>query len=178
MTVVSTPRLENKIKKRLEILLYHIGVEILLFHIGKVIVGLVRAKDTLDFGYLFADDLTSAVNQFYSPPSGKGWFNQLPTLTPPSENFGLELISGARIEGDGPAPGSDGEKLKKLHAVVEGHIRRYCASEDGLKRFPSLKDKNNEDLVFHNNLPFSVPSCAISSISFALFSPCVGRPGR
>ena len=101
-------RLENKIKKRLEIL---------LFHIGKVIVGLVLAKVTLHFGYLFADDLTRAVNQFYSPPSGEGWFSQAPTPTPPPENSGLELIPGARIEGDGPAPGSEGEKLKKLKAT-------------------------------------------------------------
>uniref|UniRef100_A0A3Q7IY59 Uncharacterized protein n=1 Tax=Solanum lycopersicum TaxID=4081 RepID=A0A3Q7IY59_SOLLC len=141
-------RLENKIKKRLEILLFHIGVEILLFHIGKVIVGLVLATVTLHFGYLFADDLTRAVNQFYSPPSGEGWFSQAQTPTPPSENSGLELIAGARIEGDGPAPGSEGEKLKKLHAVVEGHLRRYCASEDRLKRFPCLKDKNKEDFQY------------------------------
>jgi len=141
-------RLENKIKKRLEILLFHIRLEILLFYIGKVIVGLALAKVTLHFGYLFADDLTRAVNQFYSPPSGEGWFSQPPTPTPPPENSGLELIPGARIEGDGPAPGSEGEKLKKLHAVVEGHLRRYCASEDGLKRFPCLKEKNKEDLTY------------------------------
>ncbi|KAG5619895.1 hypothetical protein H5410_005113 [Solanum commersonii] len=111
--------------------------EILLFHIGKVIVGLVLAKVTLDFGYLFADDLTCAVNQFYSPPSGEGWFSQPPTLNPPPENFSLELI-----------PGSEGEKLKKFHAVVEGHLRRYCASEDGLKRFPCFKAKNKKDFQY------------------------------
>uniref|UniRef100_A0A3Q7EEB4 Uncharacterized protein n=1 Tax=Solanum lycopersicum TaxID=4081 RepID=A0A3Q7EEB4_SOLLC len=39
------------------------------------------------------------------------------STTPPPENSGLELIPGARIEGDGPAPGSEGEKLKKLKAT-------------------------------------------------------------
>ncbi|KAK6803808.1 hypothetical protein RDI58_001592 [Solanum bulbocastanum] len=95
-------RLENKIKKRLENKIKK-RLEILLFHIGKVIVGLVLAKVTLDFEYLFTDDLTRAVNQFYSPPSGEGWFSQPPTPTPPPENSSLELIPGARIEGGGPA---------------------------------------------------------------------------
>ncbi|KAG5580540.1 hypothetical protein H5410_051167 [Solanum commersonii] len=100
----------------------------------KVIVGLALAKVTLDYGYLLADDLTGVVNQFYSPPSGEGWFSLPPTLTPPPDNSFLELIPDAQIEGDSPAPGSKGEKLKKLHAIVEGHLRRYYASEDGLKK--------------------------------------------
>ncbi|WMV50350.1 hypothetical protein MTR67_043735 [Solanum verrucosum] len=142
---VSLPAQEPKHSARRPGLGASFAFEILLFHIGKVIVGLVLAKVTLDYGYLFADDLTGVVNQFHSPPSSEGWFSQPPTLTPPPDNSGLELIPSARIEGDGPAPGSKGEKLKKLHAIVEGHLRRYCASEDGLKRFPCLKDKNKED---------------------------------
>lgn len=56
------------------------------------------AKVTLHFGYLFADDLTHAVNLFYSPPSGEGWFSQVSTLDSSTRGFRSGAHSRCALE--------------------------------------------------------------------------------
>jgi len=118
-------------------------VRILVFRIGKVIGGLVLSKVALELGYVLMDDLTRAVAQFYSPPSGEGWFSQPPTPTPPPENSGVGLIPGAQSEGESPDPNHNASEAgkKKLFSVLERHLRRYCASQAVAHKFPSLKDR-------------------------------------
>ena len=142
------------------ILFYAIFHLILWFGITKII---------LWSGYLFMDELQRALSQFY-PASGGGGFSQLPTPTPPPENYGLGLIPGAQGEGDQPGsnhyasgssqeahpegqPGSSHlapqgvEGQKRLLSVLERHLRRHCASPARIHKYPYVVDWKQED--FH-----------------------------
>ena len=73
------------------------AVQILLFSIFRIIFPIILARITVSLGYLFLDELSQAVAQFYSSTSG-GMSGG--SLTPPSGPSYNWLISSFAIEGE------------------------------------------------------------------------------
>lgn len=147
-------------------------IQILLYTVVKLLFLVVIYSGSRSLFVLFMDDLTRAVAPFLPGSGGihEGGFSQPPTPTPPPDNSGLGLIPGAQNEGDLPnsypsgssqeahqedQPGSShlaphqGEVgQKKLISILERHLRRHCASQAVVQKYPHFKDFTQEDLTY------------------------------
>jgi hypothetical protein len=119
-----------------------------LLAIFLLLAGLVLSSCHTGTGnYVFMDELSRAVQQFY-PGSGSGVFSN---PTPPPGNSGVELVPITQQEGERP----EMTPKRKLFAVVDRQLREYRKNPVVVQEFPWLIYKDHKSMVQHfisNNL--------------------------